>query len=124
MTDELSQLAGRRYISLETYRRNGTPVRTPVWFVEQNGELMFYTMAVSGKAKRLGRDRRVRVAACDARGNVEGGWATGTARPLQGEEARQADTMLDRKYGWQRGLIRLLVHLRRRPRAAYAIRLG
>ena len=99
-------------------------MRTPVWFVELNGELMFYTMAASGKAKRLRRDRRVRVAPCDGRGNVKGGWAAGTARSLQGEEARQADTMLDRKYGWQRGLIHLLMRLRRRPRVAYAIRLG
>ena len=43
MTDKLNQFAGQRYISLETYRRNGTPVRTPVWFVEHNGQLMFYT---------------------------------------------------------------------------------
>lgn len=122
--DALSQFAGCRYISLETYRRNGTPVRTPVWFVEQDRELVFYTMAASGKAKRMRQNRRVRVAPCDARGNVKGEWAEGSARSLQDEGARQADRMLDDKYGWQRSLIRLLTRLRRRPRAAYAIRLA
>src|SRR5215831_12993537 len=56
MTDKLNQFVGQRYMCLETYRRNGSPVRTPVWFVEHNGQLMFYTMAASGKAKRLRRE--------------------------------------------------------------------
>ena len=41
MSDTLNQFDGRRYISLETYRRDGTLVRT-VWFVKHNGELIFY----------------------------------------------------------------------------------
>ncbi len=63
---------------------------------------MFYTMAASGKVKRMRQNRRVRVAPCDARGNVKGEWAEGSARSLQDEGARQADRMLDDKYGWQR----------------------
>ena len=106
MSDKLNQFVGQRYISLETYRRNGGAVRTPLWFVEHSGELMFYTMAASGKAKRLQRDPRVRVAPCDARGTVKGGWVEGTTRSLEGEEARQVQAMLNRKYGWQRGLIK------------------
>lgn len=123
MSNKLNQFDGRRYVSLETYRRNGTPVRTPVWFVEHNGELKFYTMAASGKVTRLRRDPRVRIAPCDSRGNVKGGWVEGTTRSLEGEEARQVQAMLNRKYGWQRGLINLLVRLRHRPRTGYAIRL-
>ena len=123
MSNTLNQFDGRRYVSLETYRRNGTPVRTPVWFVEHNGELKFYTMAASGKVTRLRRDPRVRIAPCDSRGNVKGGWVEGTTRSLEGEEARQVQAMLNRKYGWQRGLINLLVRLRHRPRTGYAIRL-
>ena len=97
-------------------------MRTPVWFVEHNGQLMFYTMAASGKAKRLRRERGVRVAPCDARGNVKGAWLEGSARLLEGKEARELYAMLNRKYGWQRRLINLLAWLRSRPRAGYAIR--
>jgi PPOX class probable F420-dependent enzyme len=122
MTDKLNQFVGQRYMSLETYRRNGAPVRTPVWFVEHNGQLMFYTMAASGKAKRLRRERRVRVAPCDARGNLKGAWLEGSARLLESKEARELYAMLNRKYGWQRRLINLLAWLRSRPRAGYAIR--
>ncbi len=123
MTDKLNQFAGQRYISLETYRRNGTPVRTPVWFVEHNGQLMFYTFVASGKAKRLRREPGVRVAPCGAGGDVTGAWLEGTARLLEGKEARELYAMLNRKYGWQRRLINLLAWLRPRPRAGYAIRL-
>ena len=124
MTDALEQFHGKRYFSLESYRRDGTPVRTPLWFVERNGDLAFYTMAASGKVKRLRRNQRVRVAPCTGRGAVTGGWVEGVARPLDGEEARAVYAMLDRKYGWQRRLLNLFVRLRPRPRACYAIRLG
>ena len=124
MNESIAGFRGRRYFSLESYRRDGTPVRTPLWFVERNGELAFYTMAASGKVKRLRRNPRVRVAPCDARGKVTGDWVDGTARLLEGEDARQVYALLDRKYGWQRRLLNLLVRLRRRPRASYAIRLS
>jgi hypothetical protein len=123
MTSGRGQFAGGRYVSVESYRRDGTPVRTPVWFVELDGELAFYTMAASGKVKRLRHNPGVRIAPCNARGTVTGDWAEGTARPLDGDEARRVFAGLDRKYGWQRALLNFFVRLRPRPRAAYAIRL-
>ena len=44
-----------KYLSLTTYRRDGTPVSTPVWFVEEDGRLFVTTAADSYKAKRLRR---------------------------------------------------------------------
>ena len=123
MSEALARFHGQRYFSLESYRRDGTPVRTPLWFVERNGELAFYTMAASGKVKRLRRNQRVRVAPCSARGKVTGDWVDAVARPLEGEEARQVHLMLNRKYGWQRALLNLMVRIRRTPRTTFAIRL-
>ena len=37
----LSQFANEKYLNLETYRKNGTPVLTPVWFADENGILTF-----------------------------------------------------------------------------------
>ena len=124
MSDALARFKGQRYFCLESYRRDGTPVRTPLWFVDLNGEMAFYTMAASGKVKRLRRNQRVRVAPCGARGNVTGELTEGTARPLEGDEARQVNQMLNQKYGWQRALLNLLVRIRRTPRATFAIRLA
>ena len=50
----LSQFKGEKVISLETYRRNGGPVRAPVWFLEEGGILYVHTDDRTGKTKRIG----------------------------------------------------------------------
>jgi PPOX class probable F420-dependent enzyme len=124
MPDALARFTRERYFNLETFRRDGTGVRTPLWFVEHDGELAFYTMAGSGKVKRLRRNPQVRVAPCGARGGLRGDWIDGTARPLDGDDAREVYAKLNRKYGWQRRLLNVLARLARRPRVTFAIRLG
>jgi uncharacterized protein len=64
----LPQFQGEKVISLETYRRNGQPVRTPVWFLEENGILYVHTDDNTGKAKRIRRNPKVRVAPSHFRG--------------------------------------------------------
>lgn len=64
----LSQFQGENVISLETYRRNGEPVRTPVWFLEQNGTLYVHTGDSTGKVKRIRRNPKVRIAPSYFRG--------------------------------------------------------
>ncbi len=41
------------YLNLETFRKNGSGVKTPVWFVEDCGVLYLRTDAASGKVKRI-----------------------------------------------------------------------
>jgi uncharacterized protein len=125
-SSSLEQFRNQRYISLETYRRDGTPVRTPVWFAEENGRVYFYSMAESGKAKRLRRNQRVAFAPCDARGReIRGEFVKGTARILAAEEAKHAHGLLLRKYGWQRRLLDVFWLLGgRKPRIAGEITLG
>ena len=64
----LSQFQAENVISLETYRRNGEPVRTPVWFLEENGTLYVHTGGSTGKVKRIRRNPKVRVAPSTFRG--------------------------------------------------------
>ena len=78
----LATLAREKYLSLETFRRSGVGVRTPVWFATVPAEAptgapeTFYVYAAtsSGKAKRIRANRRVRIAACDSRGRITGPW--------------------------------------------------
>lgn len=116
-------LAHEKYISLETFRRDGTGVRTPVWFVEMDGKLFFYTLADSGKVKRIRRNPRVRVAPCDMRGKVHGDWAEGRARFASEEESACAHSLLDRKYGLQKRLLNFMSRLRPKPRTVIAIQI-
>lgn len=89
------------YISLETYRRDGTPMRTPVWFVRHGSRLYIRTVAESGKVKRLRANPHVRIALCDRLGNVTGSWVAATGREVRDDPGLYArvDQLLDEKYG-------------------------
>ena len=84
----LAAFDGKRYLSLETYRKSGNGVRTPVWFAAEPTnapasdarELYVYTATDSGKAKRIRHKGVVKIAPCDARGNVSGEWSMPTPR--------------------------------------------
>jgi len=80
------EIAHSRYVSLTTYRRDGTPVATPVWRVPHDAELWIVTEAGSGKVKRIRNNSHVRVQPCSIRGAVapDAPSMTGTARLLDG----------------------------------------
>lgn len=100
----MSHLTGEKYISLETYRKDGQGVRTPVWFVEEdNGEggsvVYVRTSDDTGKYKRVRNNPSVQIAPCDMRGGVKGKWVKGKARIVSEEEKLRAFKMLEKKYG-------------------------
>ncbi|QHY99203.1 Pyridoxamine 5'-phosphate oxidase [Streptomyces sp. S4.7] len=103
----LDALRRSRYVSLTTYRKDGTGVDTPVWHAVDGGLLYIWTRSDSWKVKRLRNNSRVVVTACDARGRTAPGAATaeGTARLLEGEDAAQVNKFLARKYTWQFWLV-------------------
>jgi uncharacterized protein len=68
----LARFGDQKYISLETLRKNGEGVKTPVWFVLHDGALYVYTEATSWKVKRIRHNLRIRVAPCTMRGVVMG----------------------------------------------------
>jgi PPOX class probable F420-dependent enzyme len=115
-TDALRALQSERYISLETFKKDGTGVKTPVWFAEQDGALVVFTDGTSYKVKRIRRDSKARVAACDVRGNVHGPWFEAHAEilPKGGAASDEAYAALRRKYGLQMKLLDVVSTLGRR----------
>ena len=104
----LGELADERYISLTTFRRDGSAASTPVWVVSDDGErLLVWTGAETWKVKRIRRDPRVLVAPSDARGRERDARREGTARVLGGNAADIVVPLLRRKYGWQRRALEL-----------------
>jgi uncharacterized protein len=93
-----------RYISLTTFKRDGTAVSTPVWITGAQGRYAFTTGDVAWKTKRLLRNPAVEVRVCDARGRVRPG---ATVHPGTGEistsaaDIAAAQRALADKYGWQ-----------------------
>lgn len=80
---ELDRLARAKYISVTTYRRDGTPVATPVWVVSEGGFLQVITARDSGKVKRLRNNAEVAIAPCDVRGGLQGDPVTGSASIIE-----------------------------------------
>lgn len=99
MDGRLSQFAGQKHLSIETYRKTGEPVRTPVWFVELDGILYIRTSNETGKYKRILKNPSVQIAPCDMRGKIKGEWQKAEAKMVTGEEAQQAYQMMKQKYG-------------------------
>ncbi len=105
--DKLAAFAGGKYLNLETYRRTGAPVRTPVWFAQDDRDpatLYVYTEINAGKVKRIRNNKNVRIAPCSIRGAVKGEWTDATARLVEGDEAALGHTLLNRKY-WPKRLV-------------------
>ncbi|MFJ9592332.1 PPOX class F420-dependent oxidoreductase [Streptomyces virginiae] len=124
----LQELGSARYVSLTTFRKDGTPVATPVWAVADAGELYVWTRSDSWKVKRIRNDARVTLAACDVRGRVEEGASVveGRARLLDEEGLRRVRRLMSRKYTWQFWVVDVPAALARRgkrPHTAIAVKL-
>jgi PPOX class probable F420-dependent enzyme len=105
---DVAALDRHRYVSLATFRRDGTAVATPVWFAAVGERLYVFTAGDAGKVKRLRNSPRARVAPCDARGRLEGAWREAIARVVTDDQVIQrAWTALRAKYGWQLRLLDL-----------------
>ncbi len=117
---KLAQFGGQKYMSLETFKKNGQGVKTPVWFVVHNDALYVYTEADSWKVKRIRNNPRVRVAVCNIRGDVKGAWFDATASIVEGDERLAADKLLDRKY-FLKVIFNFLSRINRHKRAMIKI---
>lgn len=121
-TDKLDQFANQRYLNLESYRRIGKPVATPMWFAEHNGRLYVYSLAGAGKVKRIRSNPNVRVVPSDMRGRPRGEWVAAEAEILDERRAELGHELLNRKYGWMKKIGDLLSKLRKRDKVVIAIR--
>ena len=125
----LAELDRAQYIALTTTKRDGTAVRTPVWFAVDGDTIVVVTESSSGKAKRIRNDAAVRLVRCDARGRTAAGAAelAGTAAILSGADDARADAVLARKYGltWRAfGLATGLLRVLRRQASPDRVHLG
>jgi PPOX class probable F420-dependent enzyme len=94
-------LDAETYVNLETFRKDGSGVQTPVWAAPLDGKLVIVTDGTSYKVKRIKNDPKVRLAACSARGAVKGPWHDGTCRVLDAAAGERAEVALRSKYGLQ-----------------------
>ncbi len=102
MSDAIRALQGESYINLETFKRSGEGVKTPIWFAHQGTDLVFMTNGKSWKCKRLARNSACKLAACGVAGGIKGPWFDGVCVELtDGAEVAAAADLLLKKYGLQ-----------------------
>jgi len=123
-------LRDQKYISVETFKKSGEGVKTPVWFaadpttdISGPGACLFlYTIGNTGKVKRIRNNGRVRLAPCTMRGEVTGEWVEGHAEIIRGEEAARGMSLLSRKYFPWKQILNFFASFSRRERIVVTIR--
>jgi len=122
--------AGHKYLNLETFKKSGEGVKTPVWFAadpsasldSNDAKLYVYTIGVSGKVKRIRNNPRVKIAPCDMRGRVLGEWVEARVAIVTSEEAARGMRLLNKKYFPWKQMLDFFAMFRRRERTVFAIR--
>lgn len=107
-SDEVRLLGEEKYVSFVSFRRDGTPVATPVWIAPYGAdELCFTTAGDAAKVKRVRANDRVTVQPCDMRGRLRPGTSPveGRARIVSGADFHPVEAAVARKYGIQYRLV-------------------
>jgi uncharacterized protein len=96
----IDQFGKKKYLNLETFRKNGASMKTPVWFTQDSGILYVQTVANSGKVKRIRNNGRVNITPCKVDGTPIGTWLPANAIEIVDEEiAKKVNCQLEKKYG-------------------------
>jgi PPOX class probable F420-dependent enzyme len=94
---ELSVFGGK-YLSITSFKRDRSGVATPVWFVQEDGQLLVQTDATSGKVKRIRRHPQVLVAPCTATGRLLADPLPAQAELLGDPEVGRVERLMAAKY--------------------------
>ncbi|MFE3545305.1 PPOX class F420-dependent oxidoreductase [Nocardia sp. NPDC059177] len=113
MTNRLGEAGTANFVLLTTFRKDGTPVGTPLWAVAREDKLYVWTVTDSWKVKRIRRNPEVTLQPCNAKGDARGEIVTGTARLLDAGETERVRSWLRRKYWLTGPLVILGSNLRR-----------
>jgi len=114
---KVESLESQKYMNVETYRRTGEAVRTPVWFVESGGLYFIITRGDSGKVKRLRHNQKIRVAPCRMNGDVTGDWFDAEGSFVESEEVLNVvKSLFNQKYGAVSRITNLFSRMQRKKR--------
>jgi len=119
---DFSRFRKEEFLSLETYRKNGQTIKSPMWFAQDNDALYLWTMADTSKVKRIRNNPHVNIAPCKRMGEVTGEWMTAHATiddsPIV---VAQVEAMLLKKVGLFFRIFRLIDAIRDRQKNSYRI---
>ena len=106
MDSRFNQFIDQKYLSLETYKRDNTPIQTPVWFVIDNDQLYITTKETTGKVKRLRNNQNARIAVCSMKGDIKSNWVdVGLEKIPEESNVEKIVKLRKKKYGFSARLV-------------------
>ena len=106
MNSKLEQFTDQKYLNLETYKKDQTPIQTPVWFIIENDQIYITTKETTGKVKRLRNNQNGRIAICSMKGDIKGDWINvGLQRINEDSDVEKIVKLRKKKYGFSARLI-------------------
>ena len=109
MNYRLEKFVDQKYINLETYRKDQTSVKTPVWFIIENDQIHIITKETTGKVKRLRNNSNARIAICSMKGDVKSDWIDVKAKKIVDEyNVEKIVKLRKKKYGFSARLISII----------------
>ena len=119
---DLEALFPGRYLSVTSFKRDGTGVATPVWFVSDGSRLYALTDLHSGKVRRIRRNPHVLLAACRADGKLRGEPVPARVEVLTATpELERVRKLLIERYKLSYRLVMLVYRLGRRVRGQSSV---
>ena len=120
----------QKYLSLETFKKSGEGVKTPVWFAADptrdlagnEAQLYIYTIGNTGKVKRIRNNGCVRIAPCTIKGVPLGEWVDARVEIITGDESARAMKLLNKKYYPWKQVLAFFALFSRRERIVMVIR--
>ena len=106
MDSRFDQFIDQKYLSLETYKRDNTPIQTPVWFVTYKEQFYITTKETTGKVKRLRNNQNARIAVCSMKGDIKSDWIdVGLEKIPEESDVEKIIKLRKKKYGFSARLI-------------------
>ena len=106
MDSRFDQFIDQKYLSLETYKRDNTPIQTPVWFVTYKEQFYITTKETTGKVKRLRNNQNARIAVCSMKGDIKSNWVdVGLEKISEESDVEKIIKLRKKKYGFSARLI-------------------
>ncbi|NMN95778.1 PPOX class F420-dependent oxidoreductase [Antrihabitans stalactiti] len=114
------------YVSFTSYRKDGSPVATPIWIAPSDGKLYFFSDTDAYKVKRIRRNPAVTLQASNIRGKVTPGSPVveGKARVLEFDDSPRVRKIINRKYWLMGRLGEIGARFTRSPQASIAIEIS
>lgn len=107
------KISNEKYINLQTQRKNGNLVSTPVWFVIKDNEIFIRSGQKSGKIKRIRNNKNVKIAICDIKGKIKGEIYDAIAKFEVTLDYKEINSLFDKKYGIIASLLKIFYKIKK-----------